>query len=208
MATIPELLRTARVIAVVGLSSDEMRPSHGVAAYMQRAGYRIIPVNPNETEVLGEKAYARLEDVPEKIDIVDVFRRSDLRPRRGRIGDPRWSQSRLDAGRRGRRRSREAGASRRPGRRDGPLHSERSPVFETLMRRPEALLQIVQHAQDARHQRDDEQRGQNEQHDRKQHLDSRLRDRGFRAQPAARAQRIRVNSSAPATGWCRNARSG
>jgi predicted CoA-binding protein len=76
MASIPELLRSARVIAVVGLSSDEMRPSHGVAAYMQRAGYRIIPVNPNETEVLGEKAYARLEDVPEKIDIVDIFRRS------------------------------------------------------------------------------------------------------------------------------------
>jgi predicted CoA-binding protein len=76
MASIPELLRAARVIAVVGLSSDEFRPSHGVAAYMQRAGYRIIPVNPNETEVLGEKAYARLEDVPEKIDIVDVFRRS------------------------------------------------------------------------------------------------------------------------------------
>jgi predicted CoA-binding protein len=53
-----------------------MRPSHGVSAYMQRAGYRIIPVNPNETEVLGEKAYASLEDVPEKIDIVDIFRRS------------------------------------------------------------------------------------------------------------------------------------
>jgi predicted CoA-binding protein len=76
MTNIPELLRAARVIAVVGLSGDEMRPSHGVAQYMQRAGYRIIPVNPNETEVLGEKAYARLEDVPEKIDIVDVFRRS------------------------------------------------------------------------------------------------------------------------------------
>ena len=78
MANIPELLRAARVIAVVGLSSDEMRPSHGVAQYMQRQGYRIIPVNPNETEVLGEKAYARLEDVPEKIDIVDVFRRSQF----------------------------------------------------------------------------------------------------------------------------------
>jgi uncharacterized protein len=76
MANIPELLRAARVIAVVGLSSDDMRPSHGVAAYMQRAGYRIIPVNPNEIEVLGEKAYARLEDVPEKIDVVDIFRRS------------------------------------------------------------------------------------------------------------------------------------
>ncbi len=77
MASIPDLLRSAHVIAVVGLSSDEMRASYGVAAYMQRAGYRIIPVNPNETEVLGEKAYARLEDVPEKIDIVDIFRRSE-----------------------------------------------------------------------------------------------------------------------------------
>ncbi len=76
MASIPELLRASRVIAVVGLSSDDMRPSHGVAAYMQRQGYRIIPVNPNEIEVLGEKAYARLEDVPGKIDIVDIFRRS------------------------------------------------------------------------------------------------------------------------------------
>jgi predicted CoA-binding protein len=76
MASIPELLLSSHVIAVVGLSSDEMRPSYGVSAYMQRAGYRIIPVNPNETEVLGEKAFARLEDVPEKIDIVDVFRRS------------------------------------------------------------------------------------------------------------------------------------
>jgi predicted CoA-binding protein len=76
MASIPELLLSYHVIAVVGLSSDEMRPSYGVSAYMQRAGYLIIPVNPNETEVLGEKAFARLEDVPEKIDIVDVFRRS------------------------------------------------------------------------------------------------------------------------------------
>jgi uncharacterized protein len=76
MADIPELLRASHVIAVVGLSSDEMRPSYGVAAYMQRVGYRIIPVNPNEIEVLGERAYARLEDVPVKIDIVDVFRRS------------------------------------------------------------------------------------------------------------------------------------
>jgi uncharacterized protein len=78
MTNIPELLRSSRVIAVVGLSSDEMRPSYGVAAYLKRVGYRIIPVNPNETEVLGEKAYARLEDVPEKIDIIDVFRRSEF----------------------------------------------------------------------------------------------------------------------------------
>lgn len=80
MARIPELLKSAHTIAVVGLSSNPMRPSNGVSAYMQRAGYRIIPVNPNETEVLGEKAYARLEEVPEKIDIVDIFRRSEVVP--------------------------------------------------------------------------------------------------------------------------------
>jgi hypothetical protein len=57
-----------------------MRPSYGVTEYMQDAGYRIIPVNPNEAEVLGEKSYARLEDVPEKIDIVDVFRRAEEVP--------------------------------------------------------------------------------------------------------------------------------
>ncbi|MCS6954121.1 MAG: CoA-binding protein [Bryobacteraceae bacterium] len=76
--SIAELLRSARTIAVVGLSSKPWRPSHGVAEYMQRAGYRIIPVNPNETEVLGEKAYPRLEAVPEKVDIVNVFRRPEF----------------------------------------------------------------------------------------------------------------------------------
>lgn len=80
MATIPELLRSARTIAVIGLSSKAMRPSYGVSQYMQDCGYRIIPVNPRETEVLGEKAYARLEDVPEHIDIVDIFRRSEYVP--------------------------------------------------------------------------------------------------------------------------------
>src|SRR5439155_914126 len=75
-----ELLRNYKTIAVVGLSSNPMRPSHGVTEYMQSAGYRIIPVNPNETEVLGEKSYARLEDVPEKIDIVNVFRRAEEVP--------------------------------------------------------------------------------------------------------------------------------
>ena len=75
-----EMLRAARTIAVVGLSSKRLRPSYGVAAYMQMHGYRIIPVNPSETEVLGEKAYATLNDVPEKIDIVDVFRHSDAVP--------------------------------------------------------------------------------------------------------------------------------
>lgn len=71
------ILREYKTIAVVGLSSDEMRPSYGVAAYLQSVGYRIIPVNPNETEVLGEKSYAKLEDVPEKIEIVDIFRRPE-----------------------------------------------------------------------------------------------------------------------------------
>ncbi|HTS49931.1 MAG TPA: CoA-binding protein [Bryobacteraceae bacterium] len=76
--TISELLRSSHVIAVVGLSSKKFRPSYGVAEYMQREGYRIIPVNPHESEVLGEKSYARLEDIPERIDIVDIFRRSEF----------------------------------------------------------------------------------------------------------------------------------
>jgi predicted CoA-binding protein len=75
--TILELLKKYRTIAVVGLSSNPARPSFGVTEYMQEAGYRIIPVNPNETEVLGEKSYARLEVVPEKIDIVNIFRRAE-----------------------------------------------------------------------------------------------------------------------------------
>src|SRR5216683_3679647 len=74
---IADILKKYKTIAVVGLSSNPMRPSHGVTEHMQAAGYSIIPVNPNETEVLGEKSYARLEDVPEKIDIVDVFRRAE-----------------------------------------------------------------------------------------------------------------------------------
>jgi predicted CoA-binding protein len=78
MPNIPEILKSSKTIAVVGLSGNPMRVSNGVTAYMQRAGYRIIPVNPMETEVLGEKSYARLEDVPEKIDIVNVFRRSEF----------------------------------------------------------------------------------------------------------------------------------
>ena len=77
---ITDLLRGAHIIAVVGLSSNRSRASYGVSQYMQSAGYRIIPVNPNEQQVLGEKAYARLEDVPEKIDVVDIFRRSEFVP--------------------------------------------------------------------------------------------------------------------------------
>jgi predicted CoA-binding protein len=77
---VKDLLQKAHAIAVVGLSSSRIRASYGVSQYMQSAGYRIIPVNPNEQEVLGEKSYARLEDVPEKIDVVDVFRRSEFVP--------------------------------------------------------------------------------------------------------------------------------
>src|SRR5580693_4423544 len=75
-----EVLKKYKTIAVVGLSSNPARPSNGVTEYMQSVGYKIIPVNPNETEVLGEKSYARLEDVPERIDIVDIFRRSEYVP--------------------------------------------------------------------------------------------------------------------------------
>jgi len=74
------LLRNAKTIAVVGLSSRRSRPSYGVSEYMQSSGYRIIPVNPNETEVLGEKAYASLDEVPGHVDIVDIFRRSECVP--------------------------------------------------------------------------------------------------------------------------------
>jgi len=79
-ASITELLASAKTIAVVGLSAKPYRASYGVTETLQSAGYRIFPVNPNETEVLGEKCYARLEDIPEKIDIVDIFRRSEFVP--------------------------------------------------------------------------------------------------------------------------------
>ena len=74
------LLSAARTIAVVGASSDPERPSNGIMRKLKSAGYRVIPVNPNETEVLGEHAYPSLLDVPERIDIVDVFRRAEYTP--------------------------------------------------------------------------------------------------------------------------------
>jgi uncharacterized protein len=77
---ITEILRNSHTIAVVGLSGRRFRPSHGVAEYLQSVGYRIIPVNPGEEEVLGEKSYARLEIIPERVDIVSVFRRSEFVP--------------------------------------------------------------------------------------------------------------------------------
>lgn len=75
---IDRILARTRTIAVVGLSPNPARPSHGVARYLQRVGYRIIPVNPNVPEVLGMRAYASLRDVPDTIDLVDVFRRSEF----------------------------------------------------------------------------------------------------------------------------------
>lgn len=79
-ASITKVLDSAKTIAVVGLSSKSHRASYGVTETLQSCGYRIFPVNPNETEVLGEKCFARLEDIPEKIDIVDIFRRSEFVP--------------------------------------------------------------------------------------------------------------------------------
>lgn len=74
---ISKILEDCRTIAVVGLSSNPGRASNGVAGYMKQQGYKIIPVNPNETKVLGETSYSSLADVPVKIDLVDVFRRSE-----------------------------------------------------------------------------------------------------------------------------------
>jgi predicted CoA-binding protein len=75
-----QLLAGAGTIAMVGASSDPEKPSHGIMRKLQRVGYRVIPVNPRETEVLGEKAYASLEEIPVPVDIVDVFRRAEDTP--------------------------------------------------------------------------------------------------------------------------------
>jgi uncharacterized protein len=75
---IRDLLSKAKTIAVVGLSDSPFRPSHGVAAYMQSQGYKIIPVNPQVPEALGETSYPSLLEVPEKIDLIDVFRRPEF----------------------------------------------------------------------------------------------------------------------------------
>jgi len=92
---ITQLLATARTIAVVGLSDSPLRPSYGVAEYLQAHGYRIIPVNPALTEALGEPCYPTLTDIPasERLDVVDIFRRSEPVPaivaaaiRRGNVG--------------------------------------------------------------------------------------------------------------------------
>jgi uncharacterized protein len=81
-AELRSILGDARTIAVVGLSSNPLKHSNDVAGYLQRKGYRIVPVNPNETEVLGERAYPSLDDIPQdvRIDVVDVFRRAEHTP--------------------------------------------------------------------------------------------------------------------------------
>ncbi|MCD0453288.1 CoA-binding protein [Actinocorallia sp. API 0066] len=78
--TIQRVLHTARTIAVVGLSGNELRASHFVGYYLKRHGYRVIPVNPREPEILGEKSYASLRDVPVPVDVVNVFRAPDALP--------------------------------------------------------------------------------------------------------------------------------
>ena len=80
MKSISEILHSARTIAVVGLSNKRFRPSYGVSEYLKRVGYRIIPVNPLEAEVLGEKSYPDLDSVPVPVDVVDIFRRSEFVP--------------------------------------------------------------------------------------------------------------------------------
>ena len=80
MKHVAQILQTAQTIAVVGVSSKRFRPSYGVTEYLKRAGYRIIPVNPQEAEVLGERSYPDLDSVPGPVDIVDIFRRSEFVP--------------------------------------------------------------------------------------------------------------------------------
>ena len=77
---IARIVRGARTIAIVGLSPNELRPSHFVGFYLQRHGYRVIPVNPRETEILGQRSYPSLADIPEHVDVVDVFRQPDAVP--------------------------------------------------------------------------------------------------------------------------------
>jgi predicted CoA-binding protein len=80
MTQMDDILRKSRTIAVVGLSPKRFRPSYGVAEYMKRAGYRIIPVNPGQHEIMGETCYPDLDSIPEQVDIVDIFRRPEYVP--------------------------------------------------------------------------------------------------------------------------------
>ena len=128
MRSVAEILRSAHTIAVVGLGSKRYRPSYGVAEYLQRSGYRIIPVNPEESEVLGEKSYPNLDTVPEAIDIVDIFRRSEFVPDLVEAAIRKHAKDHLDAGRRDPRRRRPPRPGSRPRCSDGPLHLEGPPA--------------------------------------------------------------------------------
>ena len=77
ISTEEKILRSSKVVAIVGLSADRKKPSYGVAQYLKGHGYRVIPVNPREQEILGEKSYASLTEIPEPVDVVDIFRRSE-----------------------------------------------------------------------------------------------------------------------------------
>ena len=112
-AEMARLLKEAKTIAVVGLSSNPMRPSFGVSRFLQRQGFRIIPVNPNETEVLGERAYPTVRDVPDQVDIVNVFRRPARVPEVVDDALAKGVRLYLDAGRRGE----PCGGERKPNRR-------------------------------------------------------------------------------------------
>jgi len=108
--TIQRVIHSAKTVAIVGLSKNHLRSSHFVGFYLRRHGYRIIPVNPREAELFGEKSYKSLSDVPVHVDIVNVFRAPDALPRsRGR----RWRFARERSGVSSRSSTKKAGASRR-----------------------------------------------------------------------------------------------
>ena len=120
---IPAILKSYHTIAVVGLSPEPDRASHQVAAYLQSHGYRIIPVNPQCREVLGQTCYASLKDIPEPVEVVDIFRKAEAIPGSCGGGYGGGSQSHLDAARSGICRS----GSQSPGRRTAGGHE---PVYE------------------------------------------------------------------------------
>ena len=120
-AAIANLLRSAHTIAVVGLSDKRWRPSYGVSEYMQRAGYRIIPVNPALSEALGEKCYPDVEAVPEADRHREYFPALGVRAGDCGSGDPGGRESGVDAGRRGARGGCGAGAGGGVGGGDGPV---------------------------------------------------------------------------------------
>ena len=119
------ILNTVKSIAMVGISPKDNRPSYFAFKYLLERGYRMIPVNPGQAgkDILGQKVYAKLADIPEPVDMVDVFRASQFAGARGRRGARHEAAARgdLDAARRARRRGRRQGRSRRPQGGDEPL---------------------------------------------------------------------------------------